>query len=45
MNWEWAVRRARQLSVIFNCRYTVYGTKHDMGNGIQVWMYLFRRTT
>lgn len=43
MNWEWAMRRARQLSWIFLCRYKVYGTRHVMGPGFHVYVYEFKR--
>lgn len=46
MNWEWAMKRARQLSVIFQVRYRVYGvsTKLEAEDGALIlWMYTYER--
>jgi len=48
MNWEWAMKRARQLSVLFQVRYRVHGvpTKLESTDGIPIlWMYTYERVS
>lgn len=42
MNWTWALRRARQLSILFERRYRVRAVLEDC-EGIPVWMYHVER--
>lgn len=48
MSWEWAMKRARYLSVLFGCRYRVYGDPEEIGligtsERFHIWVYRVER--